>query len=193
MPLEYEKERDALIRKGKSVQEAKKEAAINWWKRHPEVKSCPAHKEAAISYLNKRQVAKQEDEVAKEELSKIKKGEQQSEHKQPPPLASISSKDQNIQKKSFITVKRCLIGGIVACIVCYIGREVDASRSWFITVPITGLPWLIFKISDNEETGERVDVAEAIGVIIMGALLSLFSALPVLIGFAFLRNVFASH
>ena len=137
--------------------------------------------------------ADQRDEGSIEQLAKIKKRDEQSEQKQSPPLAVKPRQDQNIQKKSFITFKRCLISGIAACIVCYIGREMDSSRSWFITVPITGLPWLIFKISDNEETGERMDPGEAIGILLMGALLSLFSALPVLIAFAFLKNVFASH
>ena len=131
--------------------------------------------------------ADQRDEGSIEQLAKIKKRDEQSEQKQSPPLAVKPRQDQNIQKKSFITFKRCLISGIAACIVCYIGREMDSSRSWFITVPITGLPWLIFKISDNEETGERMDPGEAIGILLMGALLSLFSALPVLIAFAFLK------
>jgi hypothetical protein len=113
--------------------------------------------------------------------------------KQPTPLSSKPRQDQHTQKKSFITFKRCLIGGIWACAICSIGNGVDSSSSWFFTVPAAGLPWLIFKISDNETTGERMEAIEAIGVLLMGALLSLFSGLPVLIAFVFLKNVFASH
>jgi len=139
--------------------------------------------------------ADQGDEAAKEQLqlTKNKKRDGQSEQKQPQPLATKARQDHRIQKKRFITLKRCVIGGIWASVICSIGNGMDSSRSWFFTVPITGLPWLIFKISDNETRGERMDTAEAIGLLIVGALLSLFSALPVLIAFAFLKNVFASH
>ena len=120
------------------------------------------------------------------------KQEQQSKQEQAPLLASKTNDHQSIKKKGFITFKRCLISGFVACAVCYIGGGMDSSRSWFLIVPITGLPWLLFKISDNEKTGDQLEVGEAIATLIAGAFYSLLSGVPVLIGFAFLRSLFAS-
>lgn len=135
--------------------------------------------------------ADQGDEGSIEQLEKIKRRDEQSKQRQPSPIATAAGQYHSIQKKNFVTFKRCLISGIAACFICYIGRNIADNNSLFITVPLTGLPWLIFKISDNEETGEHMDVAQAIGALLLGALLSLLSALPVILAFAFLRNVFA--
>jgi hypothetical protein len=89
----------------------------------------------------------------------------------------------------FITVNRCLITGIFAGIICYVGKEMDSSRSWFVIAPIAGLPWLFFKIHDNEATGERLELGEALAILAMGAFLSLLCGIPVLLLFALLTGI----
>ncbi|HEV2452867.1 MAG TPA: response regulator [Verrucomicrobiae bacterium] len=100
-----------------------------------------------------------------------------------------------IQKKGFITFKRCLVSGIVTCVINGIGIKMDSGTGLFLAlaVPITGLLWLIFKISDNEDTGDHMEVGEAIGILLVGAVLSFLSGLPVLLTFAFLKSFFASQ
>jgi hypothetical protein len=53
-----------------------------------------------------------------------------------------------------------------------------------------GLPWLFFEIHDKSEAEETLDVATGAMVLVSGAFISLFCALPVLVVLMLLKSIF---
>jgi hypothetical protein len=51
---------------------------------------------------------------------------------------------------------------------------------WLIAIPLLGLPWLFFEMHDKNEAEKTLDVATGAMVLISGAFISLFCALPIL-------------
>ncbi len=77
------------------------------------------------------------------------------------------------------TFKRCAIAGVWSAVVIVVARSLieDAVGS-LLMIPLIGLPWLFFELSDKERKKETMAAGEAVTLILGGAFISAFCALP---------------
>src|SRR5882762_5409241 len=97
--------------------------------------------------------------------------------------------DEQPKTKRFVTLGRCFMGGAWDCLIYFVLRQAESGAEWVVLL-VGGLPWLLFKIADNEDTGEKLDSGMAIGTLLFGTVLSALSSLPVVLLFALVRSVF---
>lgn len=95
-------------------------------------------------------------------------------------------------EKDSVTWKRALIAGIWGTVVFYVGKGITGDDLAFLLlgIPLLGLPWLLFLLSDRADSKERIDGGEAAMTLFAGAFLSLFCTVPVVLVFVFAAKAF---
>lgn len=95
-------------------------------------------------------------------------------------------------EKEIVTCKRALIAGIWGTIVFYVGKGITGDDFVFLLlgVPLLGLPWMFFLLCDRSDSKETTGGGEAAMTLFVGAFLSLFCTLPVMLVFGFAAKAF---
>jgi hypothetical protein len=80
-----------------------------------------------------------------------------------------------------LTFKRCLIAGIWGSIVLFVGQILLYGNIAFIFlgIPLLGLPWIFFDMSDKESNRERISAGGSLAVLLAGSFITLFCMVPI--------------
>lgn len=126
-----------------------------------------ARTQCSLGTLPYVQVQKDKKEQKIEPLPVSKVAGQMPESKQP-----VATDDPT---EKTITFKRCLASGLWVFILVMAGIESD---NILLTIPLYGLPWLLFVLHDYYRASRPAEIPVCILALVLGTILSLLSALP---------------
>lgn len=91
------------------------------------------------------------------------------------------AKEETVHHRGGLTFNRCLIAGIWGSIVLFVGKILlyDNIAFIFLGIPLLGLPWIFFDMSDKESNRERISAGGSLAVLLAGSFITLLCMLPI--------------